>query len=165
MLKNQRAFICFSLLFFVLMLPAHAQEVRTSFVSGETPLTAPSGRAAKEIALDYLVSAGSQMSISAQDLDGLFLAKEYKTEHNGVTHLVYRQQFQGIEVFNAEWVTNVDRDGSIVSAGGALYGAPPIVTLPDSNSSMRAVRAAAAEVNPRLASVYAPFVSSRPARH
>jgi hypothetical protein len=163
--KNQRGFICLSLIFLIVTSVVHAQEARTSFVGGEQPLTAPSSRAAKEIARDYLVSADNQMSISALDLDGLTLAKEYKTEHNGVTHLVYRQQFQGIEVFNAEWVTNVDRDGSIVSAGGTLFGAPPPIVLPDSNSSMRAVRAAVAEVNPRLASVYAPFISSRPARH
>lgn len=135
-------------LFFVLAFVAQSQEMRTSFVGAETPLTAPSSRAASDIARDYLVSAANQLNLSTQDLDGLFLAKEYKTAHNGVTHLVYRQQFQGIEVFNAEWVTNIDRDGSIVSAGGTLYGAPPMITFPDATSSLRAVRAAVKDVNP-----------------
>ncbi len=164
MRKIRCAFIILFPVFFVLALVAQAQEPRASFVSGEKPLTAPSSRAAAEIARDYLGSAAGQMNLSTQDLDSLFVAKQYKTAHNGVTHLVYRQQFQGIEVFNAEWVTNLDRDGSIVSAGGMLYGAPGIIPVPASTSSLRAVRAAVAEVNPRLGAAYAPFMSSRPAR-
>jgi hypothetical protein len=165
MTKSFGTFTIFVFIFFVLVWGVHAQEIRSNFVSGDTPLTPPSSRAAGEVARDYLASAAGQMSVSAQDLDGLFVAKEYTTAHNGVTHLVFKQQFQGIEVFNAEWVTNVDRDGSIVSAGGTLYAAPPVATFPDSTSSQRAVRAAVAEVNPRLAKEYAPFISSKPARH
>src|SRR6185295_14815725 len=112
------AFIRLFLLIVSLAGAAHAQQPRASFVSGDKPLTAPSSRAAAAIARDYVASAASQMNISAQDLDSLFVAKQYITAHNGVTHLVYRQQFQGIDVFNSEWVTNIHRDGSIVSAGG-----------------------------------------------
>jgi len=152
------------LLIVILTTVAQAQEPRASFVAADKPLTAPSSRDASAIARDYLASAARQMNIAAQDLDSLFVTKEYKTAHNGVTHVVYRQQFQGIDVFNSEWVTNIDRDGSILSAGGTLYGSPGLATIPDAMSSMRAVRAAAAEVNPRIAAAYQPTVSMRRAR-
>jgi hypothetical protein len=138
-------------------------QERASFVGTNAPLTPPSSRAATEIALDYLASAAADLNLTLQDLDSVYVTKEYKTAHNGVTHLVYRQQFQGIDVDNAEWVTNLDSDGSVVSAGGTLYASPGQVTLPDLASSGRAIRAAVAAVNPRLAATYAPFPSNRTA--
>ncbi|MFN7649466.1 MAG: hypothetical protein ACK6DY_20680 [Acidobacteriota bacterium] len=41
----------------------------------------------------------------------LYLAREYRTGSNGVTHLACRQRFQGLEVYQSEWVVNIDANG------------------------------------------------------
>src|SRR5690348_13684960 len=78
----------------------------------------PSAR--QQAGLDYVASVSG---LSADDLDSVFLAKEYTSAHNGVTHRVYRQRFQNIDVANAAWVMNIGRDGSVLNSGGNLYPA------------------------------------------
>ena len=98
------------------------------------------------------------------DLAGLYIANEYVTTHNGVHQIVFKQQFQGIDVLNAEWVVNIDSDGSVLNSGGNLYAAPPPdLPLPAQSSAMSAVRVAVRGVNPKLAAGFLPFVSARPA--
>jgi hypothetical protein len=130
------------------------------YSSASSPLTPPSGRGAQEIALDFLAAA---QAVPLPDLPSVYLAREYRDDHNGVTHLLYRQQFQGIEVHNAAWVTNIGPDGAVLSAGGTLYAAPQTAVLPDRSTALSALRAALAQVNPRLAATYSPFEVSPPA--
>ncbi|MDQ6665703.1 MAG: extracellular metalloproteinase, partial [Acidobacteriota bacterium] len=119
------------------------------------PLTAPSAQAPRDIALAYIRSVAGGMA-------GIYLAKEYQTAHNGVTHLIYKQRYLDVEVANAEWVVNVDRDGQVLNAGGSLYESPGKVELPALNRSLTAVRSAAQAVNPRIGHRFTPFESSTP---
>src|SRR5690349_11198647 len=68
------------------------------------PLTMPSASAPAEIALNYIKSIGNQYQLSSADIDSLYVVKEYRTAHNGLTHLVFKQHYNGIDVYNAEWV-------------------------------------------------------------
>jgi len=105
-------------------------------------LTESSPRAPREI--------GDQFTAAQMDAPGLYLAKEYKTAHNSVTHLVYRQRFQGIEIHLSEWRVNIDSDGRVINAGGSLFQAPS--ARPASAARLaEAARAALAAVNPILA--------------
>ena len=46
-------------------------------------------------------------------------------------------------MLNAEWVVNIDSDGSVLNSGGNLYAAPlPDLPLPAQSSAMSAVRVA-----------------------
>ncbi|MBI4908213.1 MAG: M36 family metallopeptidase [Acidobacteria bacterium] len=117
-------------------------------------LTETSSLAPREIGRDFLRAWRRDIEITPQGLDGVYLHKEYRTAHNGVTHLIYRQRFQGIDVENAEWVINIDRDGRVLNAGGALYD-PVAAPLP--SSAHRAVRAAAAAVDSKAAERFQPF--------
>ncbi|MBM3783668.1 MAG: hypothetical protein FJW30_04865 [Acidobacteria bacterium] len=93
-----------------------------------------------------------QFNLSGQALAGVYLHKEYRTEHNGVTHLVYRQQFQGLDVYNTEYVVNIDRDGKVLNQGGALREAPGAnVTRPNLSNVRAAASAAIRHINPVLA--------------
>lgn len=94
----------------------------------------------------------------------MYLAKDYTTAHNGVHHLVYRQRFQGLDVYNASWVVNLAPDGTVLSTGGTLYSAPMAVDLGSIQSPGAAVRAAVATVNPALGANYAPFPSEKAPR-
>jgi Fungalysin metallopeptidase (M36)/Fungalysin/Thermolysin Propeptide Motif len=101
----------------------------------------------QQTGLNYLASVSG---LSADDLDSVFLAKEYTTAHNGVTHLVYRQRFQNIEVANAAWVVNIGRDGVVLNSGGNLFPAPGSIDFGTQLPASKVVEAAAREVNPHL---------------
>lgn len=128
-------------------------RVRHVFGSA-APLTAASARPAREIGLQYLTNFAATLSLSPADLAGVHVVKEYRTAHNGVTHLIYKQQFRGVELFNAEWVVNIDRDGRVLNAGGDLYPAPVSLELPSLTSARAAVRSALRAVSPKLAAEY-----------
>lgn len=107
------------------------------------PLTPSSQRPARDIAAEF---TSRQLPSPA----GLYLANEYKTEHNGVTHLTYRQRFQGLDIFGVEWRVNIDKDGRVVNAGGELFHAP--ASRPANAARLpEAARAALSAVNPILA--------------
>ncbi len=107
-------------------------------------------RPPRDIAHDYLIST----AVPA----GAYIAKEYKTEHNGVTHIVYKQQFAGLDVLNGEWTINIASDGSVINTGGFLHPQPaPGISVPTTASAMAAVRAAAEAVNPKLAERFFPY--------
>jgi hypothetical protein len=125
-------------------------------------LTAPSGLGARDIARDFLRSKALDYHLQSGDLDAAAVVREYRTEHNGVTHFVYRQRFQGIDVENAEWTVNIDAEGRVINAGGRLARRPADgVEAPDERSARRAVRAAAGAVNSRLAERFAPLASEK----
>src|SRR5882672_636506 len=88
-------------------------------------LTGPSSQPAREIGLTWLRSSAAGLQIDAPGIAGAYLANEYRTEHNGVTHLIFKQQFRGIDVLNAEWTINIDQNGQVLNSGGTLFNAPP----------------------------------------
>ena len=153
---------------FFLLFPLLAQQERGSrhLLGTNTPLTLPSGRPARDIAADFIRTVVvRELALTDADVMGLYIAKEYKTEHNNVTHLIYKQQFNGVDVYNAEWVVNIDSNGSVLNSGGNLYSAPaPDVVLPSSNSSLAAVRAAVREINPKTGRNFAPVITGSTAR-
>ena len=142
----------------LLLFPVYAQksELPRHFFSLDERLTGPSSVPPRDIAQAFVRQAASTSGLSDGDLAGLYLVKEYRTAHNGVTHLVYKQRFLGLEVLNAEWVVNIDRDGQVINSGGLLFGAPSSEPAAPS-SAMSAVRAAVGAVNPRLAGRFFPF--------
>jgi len=150
----------FHALFFCLLAFSAGQDLTTPrhLIGAKGPLTAASSRAARDIAREYTLS-----SVPGVDVGSLYIAREYTDEHNGVTHILYRQQFQGIDVVNAAWVVNVDSQGRILNAGGSIVGAPSSA-LPDRASALSAARAAARIVNPDAARSFQPFFSQKAAR-
>lgn len=92
---------------------------------------------------------------------GAYVVKDYVTGHNGVRHLVYQQRFQGVEVFGAAWVVNMDSNGNVLNSGGKLYADPGTIALPGQTTAFEAVRAAVRAVNPKLAERYAPLLSAK----
>lgn len=76
-------------------------------------------------------------------LGSLTLAKEYRTEHNGVTHVVFRQRFGGLDVAYSDFVVNIDAQGRVINAGGNLFAAPAAGANPPAERGLAAsVRAA-----------------------
>lgn len=67
------------------------------------------------IALDHLRSTQRALGFTAADLDDPVVKDRFQSKHNQVTHIVLRQQFDGIEVYNADLSVNLMTDGRIVN--------------------------------------------------
>jgi hypothetical protein len=133
---------------------------RHIFNSGSETLTAASSAAPRSAAESYLTSISGQYGWSPEDLAGTYVAKEYRSEHNGVTHLVYKQQFGGLEVYNSDFSVNIDRYGRVINAGGLLFSqAGGSIQMPEPASANVAAREAVSAVNPRLGERFTPFAS------
>lgn len=118
---------------------------RKIFSDMDGTLTAGDARPKRAIALEFLQNTASKtLELGPADFAGTYVHKEYQSAHNGVTHFVYRQRFQGTEVYNAEFVINIDSAGRVLNAGGSLYSRPtsPLPASP-SRKMPEAARAAA----------------------
>ena len=100
---------------FAAPIPRHALRM-------DGALTERSGRTPREIGEAYTAQQMAQAGIPQSA--GLYLANEYKTAANGVTHLTYRQRFQGLDIYGMEWRVNIDAEGQVLNAGGQLFQAP-----------------------------------------
>lgn len=114
------------------------------------PLTAPSLDPADVVARTFTVAELQRAALPPSVETSLYVHQQYRTEHNGVTHIIYRQRYQGLDIYNAEWRVNIDRDGQVLNAGGGLY-APPVVFGTPSVRIDDAARSAITAVNRVLA--------------
>src|SRR6266700_2633175 len=94
---------------------------RHNFAPNGRALTEPSAAPKNEIAAHYVKDQALAAGLALEDVTGLYLVKSYRTDHNGIQHFVYRQQFDGIDVWNSDFTVNVDADGRILNSGGQLY--------------------------------------------
>jgi hypothetical protein len=83
-------------------------------LAGAAIAQAPSAR---DVAEAHLNDNAVALGLTSQDIADKRLTSEVKTRHNGVTHLHFQQQLQGIEVANAHINLNVGVDGKILSMG------------------------------------------------
>jgi extracellular elastinolytic metalloproteinase len=135
-----------------------AENPRHQFTSSKEPLTQPSNLPARTIAQEHLRSVASTIGLGETGLAGVYLRNEYTTDHNGVTHLRYGQQFYGIEVYSAAWSVNIDSQGRVLNAGGFLSPSrPSAFSNPSADAGARALRAVLKDVNPSLATSYLPM--------
>ena len=145
-------------LLFSSILAAQSREIPHHLFDPAKALTNPSQRSARDIAAAYLQSIASDYDLTAADLRSMHVAKEYRTEHNGITHLIFKQHFQGIDIYNAEWTVNIDRDGQVLNAGGTLFhAADQPAAAPSLASAHGALRAAVRAVNPELGATFYPL--------
>ena len=120
-----------------------------------------SGTASQRVAPEqHAREMAAKFGIGQAGVNGIYLHKSYRTQHNGVTHQIYRQQYRGVDVHGMEWVVNTAPDGSILNSGGSFTDAPAVgASLPDTASAMSAVRAAVNVVNPRLSARFLPIAT------
>ena len=80
-------------------------------------LTAPSSESPRDIATAYLIQASAELGLAPADLADIVVRDEYRSAHNGVTHIYLSQRLNGIEVVNADSNINIDRQGRVILAG------------------------------------------------
>lgn len=90
-----------------------------SFTQNLTPETADVEAGARF----FLKQNNDLYELRDDEVDGLRVARRYRTDHNGVTHLTLQQEINGIEVFQADYSFHFDRFGSLITASGELIPA------------------------------------------
>jgi len=66
-------------------------------------------------AKDLLNQQTTRLNITSKDLSDAHVADHYLSQHNGITHLVYKQQLNGIEVYNGLLQVNVNHKGELIN--------------------------------------------------
>jgi hypothetical protein len=121
-------------------------------------LTGESRGLPEEIALRFIHEAALFHNLTGSDLGSIYLARRYRTEHNGITHLTFRQRYSEIDVKYSDFVVNVDAAGRVVNAGGNLFPAPPgDIQKPQAASLSPSIRAAMKWADPVTAPDYVPM--------
>ncbi len=113
--------------------------------------TLPAQNFIESAAKGALSRAAADFALAPSATQGAYIAKQYKTAHNGVTHFVYRQEFQGLEVWNAEWIVNIDAAGQVINSGGQLAPEPSAGLAPAGvRDAVAGLTSALRHVNPEL---------------
>src|SRR5581483_7567515 len=116
------------------------------------PLSEPTGEDAEVAARRFLKSNDDLFRLGTDDIDRLRVARRERGEHNGVTHLTFRQQVAGIEVFEGELSVHLDRAGAVLATSGEVIpGAAKAVNLSrPSLAAAEALRLAAQEADTEI---------------
>lgn len=60
------------------------------------------------------------LSLSAEQLSAVEITDIYRSQHNGVLHVYFRQQLNGISIVNAPGNLNIDRNGKLINSYSRL---------------------------------------------
>lgn len=84
-----------------------------------------------ELAKAYIEEQTENWKLTKKDISEIHLTDTYTSEHNGVTHFYFIQQYQGIEVHNAIINLNMLESGEVIFAGNRF--------IPNLSSKIRSV--------------------------
>ena len=82
----------------------------------------PAELAQRRTVSDYLTAraAAGDLGVSVADVADLAVTDQYRTEHNGVSHLYLRQKIEGLEVDGTEYGVHLDRRGQVFYTAGSF---------------------------------------------
>ncbi|MBK7874529.1 MAG: M36 family metallopeptidase [Planctomycetes bacterium] len=115
-------------------------------------LTPPSDLAPRDVVATFVARHPALFEIGPADLADAPLTRDFRTAHNGVTHLTWQQRVDGLDLFGCVLKANVTRDGELINASSSFLPAPAggWVLPAERLTALDAVRAAAANVGVRL---------------
>ncbi len=143
---------------FIFVLTNAAKAVQTPALDSAAPisavripgqfLTGPNDGVALDIALAYIEANAADLGLTAADISDMAISDQYTSQHNGVTHIYFQQQLNGIRVHNAILNINVASDGSVINLGSRFVPdvANAVVANDATVSAVEAVTAVAGEL-------------------
>ena len=66
-----------------------------------------------DVALGYLDKNAEELGVTSADVADVAVTSQYRSSHNGVTHVNLNQRVEGLEVFGAHVTVNVAADGRV----------------------------------------------------
>ncbi|HYE61800.1 MAG TPA: M36 family metallopeptidase [Phycisphaerales bacterium] len=97
--------------------PKYIRSTAT-FLTGESKLSGP------EVAAKFVADHPALFEISRDELAKARVSRDYRTQHNGVRHLTFTQQINGVDLFQAELRANVMPDGRLINIGSTMLPRP-----------------------------------------
>jgi subtilisin-like proprotein convertase family protein len=112
-------------------------------------LTGPNTGRALDIALAYIREHRAELRLEESDLAEFVVTDQYVSEHNGTTHIYLKQQYKGIDVYNAYININIAADGSVINVGTRFVAglAKAVIETKETLSAAAAVTAVANHYN------------------
>ena len=68
----------------------------------------------------YLTSHADSLGISSQDVLNSIITDQYTDSDTGLTHIYWRQEFNGLEVVNTNMNVNITADGRVLNMAARL---------------------------------------------
>ena len=93
-----------------------------------------------DVALSYLDKNATDLGVTGADVADVAVTSQFRSSHNGVTHVNLNQRLEGLEVFGAHVTVNVASDGRVIFAGGSLVP----LSAPSGGVSLKATDAVVA---------------------
>lgn len=118
-------------------------------------LTEPNAKASTSaVVAGFVDDHAALFEMDGSEIRQAKVVRDYVTVHNGMRHIAFRQQINGIDLFRTTIKANVTADGRLLNIGGNFLPRPAgdfITTKPEITAD-QALRLAAASVGVELAS-------------
>lgn len=122
--------------------PAFVRSTR-AFLSAPAAATDPA-----DVVARFVHDHAALFEIDALEIPAATVIRDFRTDHNGVTHLTFQQQLRGLDIFGCLIRANVTADGRLINISssmlprdlGADFAAPAHV-LSDADALIAAARA------------------------
>lgn len=113
-----------------------------------TPPAAVGDVSAREVVKDFVATYQPVFEIDPEALDVTRVRRDFVTKHNGVTHLTFQQQIDGVDLFGAHLRTSVTSKGEIINISSAMIPRPVdgFAPSPIEISPLDAIHAAAENI-------------------
>ncbi|MBI4469430.1 MAG: M36 family metallopeptidase [Acidobacteria bacterium] len=105
------------------------------------------------VAVDFLKQVSEAYELTPSEVESVVVQRTYSSAHNGVTHVTMQQRYRGLDVFDAVFTVNVDKEGRVINAGGDLYPQLGLPVEPRLDAE-QAVTRAASLVAPQFVASY-----------
>lgn len=123
--------------------PVFVRSTR-AFLTAPAPGADPAG-----VVADYIHDHGALFGIDAKAISGARVVRNFRTDHNGVTHLTFQQQLGGLDIAGCIVRANVAADGRLINVSSTMLargldggGGAPAHTLSDAEAAVAGARAA-----------------------
>ncbi|MCB9896698.1 MAG: M36 family metallopeptidase [Planctomycetes bacterium] len=87
-------------------------------------LTGPSQHAPRAVVRDFVDAYAGLFEIDAAEVDLARVSRDFVTKHNGVTHLTFTQQVDGVDIWGAEIKASVTKDGELINVSSSMIPRP-----------------------------------------
>jgi extracellular elastinolytic metalloproteinase len=74
----------------------------------------PGVEGAVALGLDHLQGRAAELGLEAEDVEGVRVTNAYRSRHNGVSHVYFRQTWLGLDVMNADGAVHVLPNGEVL---------------------------------------------------
>jgi hypothetical protein len=94
--------------------PAFVRSTRT-FLTDPAPGLAPA-----DVVARYIHDHAALFEIDALEIPAAKTVRDFRTDHNGVTHLTFQQQLRGLDLFGCQIRANVMPDGRLINISSSM---------------------------------------------